>query len=381
MPWVIYTLLAIGLVWLTNRALQRGRAASVPQVAGGALPEVALAPFAPSVSVEELPASRPAIQDDGQAESFLPPVRKAAWTPAVPDAQQKASLSVLIEQFPPLSHTVDQILAEVGACDCRPQRVSQLVSQDPMLVLEVLRYANSASAAQVEPVTSVQTAILLLGFDSIVAIAMRSTMSALMGRAKEGGFDQTAMLRHNLATGLMAGAIARRVPRVSAGEATTVAMLHDIGKIVFNITDPKRVKELLDPHGAKLGESRLAQEERLFGMTHAVAGALLAERWKLPPPLINAIALHHHPAVESLQAYPPRERDLTAVVFVANQLAKYANCPGDDIEVDIASAELFGILGLPPSFEECYARIFPEVESKLITLCDLKPQKQAAPAA
>jgi hypothetical protein len=36
-------------------------------------------------------------------------------------------------------------------------------------------------------------------------------------------------------------------------------------------------------------------ERALLGFDHAAAGAALAERWKLPPALVDAIAHHHDP--------------------------------------------------------------------------------------
>jgi putative nucleotidyltransferase with HDIG domain len=369
MLWFVTAVLAttlVGVGWLLKRQAAAGAPAST-QIVPAVMRE------APADSSTRVKAPVPDLE-----EMIIPPIRKTAWVPSqTVDTQHRAALSALIQKFPPLSPTVNQILAEVSACDCRPERVAQLVAQDPMLVLEVLRFANSAAAAQSEPVTSVHNAIMLLGYDSIIAIAMRSTMTSMLGAVSDRGFNQQTLLRHNLATGLIASAIANRMPRASAGEATTLALLHDIGKIVFNITDVNLVDQLLDPATSRIGESRLAKEERYFGVTHATAGALLAARWNLPTPLIHAIELHHHPAVETLSTYTQRVRELTSAVFVANQLAKFANCPGDDIEIDIASPELFTTLNLPPSFEASFALIYPEVESKLITLCDLKPHRQS----
>jgi HD-like signal output (HDOD) protein len=39
----------------------------------------------------------------------------------------------------------------------------------------------------------------------------------------------------------------------------------------------------------------ISAEKHILGYTHTEAGKLLAEKWNLPPKLVNLIAFHHHP--------------------------------------------------------------------------------------
>ena len=361
MHWlVILPVAAAGMLlffWL--RTQRRTRHAETP-------PQAALA-AAPDAEASASAGIGAAFPDGARRPRFIPAIREATFQPGMQPAQSKGrsdALNSLISQFPPLAPTVTQLLSEIGAIDCSAERVSQLVLQDPMLALEVLRISNSAMAAQEQPVTSLKHAVLLIGYDAILAIALRGTMSTMLGRAPVHGFSHEALLRHNMAAGLIGGAIAGRMQRACHAEATTITLLHDIGKIVFNSTNAALVADLFNPATTILGESRLAKEERLFGSTHAIAGALLAARWSLPEQMVEIIKLHHHPLAETF-APSQREKELTAILFIANQLAKYANCPGDDLEIDLASDELFKTVGLPCSFEESYALVYPEVERTL----------------
>jgi putative nucleotidyltransferase with HDIG domain len=269
--------------------------------------------------------------------------REVVSCPTIRKDMKPASLNKITEwvaEFPPLSPITSRLLTEISSPQPHPDRVKSLVSQDPMLVIEMLRLANSAATAQTKIVTSLEQAIMLLGFDAVLSVAMRGTMAAMAKQFPTGGFDHHALLRHNVVTGLMAGALARRMPQLNAAEATTAGLLHDVGKVVMNISYSSVVSNLMDIKTTVLGESRLAKEERLFGASHAVIGSVLVSRWKLPESLINTIELHHHPSVTTLKEFSVNDRNLTAVVFVANQLAKYVNCPGGDLEIDLPSPEL-----------------------------------------
>jgi hypothetical protein len=56
-------------------------------------------------------------------------------------------------------------------------------------------------------------------------------------------------------------------------------------------------------------------EEQIFACTHADVGGYLLGLWGLPPPVVDAIAWHHHPAAGQDESFTP----LTAV-HVANVL-------------------------------------------------------------
>ena len=317
-----------------------------PEAAAAALKDQLQKPEAPAVAVRSEPQIAPKVR-----ESLSPDMLR--------------QLTELISKFPPLSPITSQIVAEINSPDTNRQKIVQLVSQDPMLTMQLLRLANSAAAAQTREVTSHEQAILLLGYDTVLTVAMRGTIAGLAARSSGQGFDQQALMRHNVVTGLMSGALAKRSSLVSPGEAVTAGLLHDVGKVVMDISYPQLVKLLLDQKVSRLGESRLGKEERLFGASHALQGAVLASRWALPASLVNSIELHHHPAVSTMEDYPAKDRELTAVVFIANQLAKYAGCPGDDNEVDLASPELLAALNLPQTYEAIMELVRPEIRKQL----------------
>ena len=92
---------------------------------------------------------------------------------------------------------------------------------------------------------------------------------------------------------------------------------------------------------------------------------MLAAAWKLPPTLVNAIALHHRANLNELKEFSPRDLNLIGIVFAANQLAKLVGCPADDPEIDLPAGGLLPRLGLPDSYAEILKLVQPEVASEL----------------
>ena len=92
-------------------------------------------------------------------------VRKNQTLPKIREALRSEILeefSIWICKIPPLKPTTVRLMEELRVPECRPQRIKELVSQDPMLTAGLLRMANSAAAAQNHEVTSLEQAILYM---------------------------------------------------------------------------------------------------------------------------------------------------------------------------------------------------------------------------
>jgi HD-like signal output (HDOD) protein len=269
-----------------------------------------------------------------------------------------------VADFPAMSPSAMRIWEEVRSVDTNAKRVAKITSQDPVMTARLLRMANSASTAQSQDVTSTEQAILLMGYDCVLAMAIHETMAGLKPFAP-GGYDLAALMRHGVVTGLLAGVLARHGGRVGSAEAVTVGVMHDIGKLVMNASNAPLVRQLLDIGSTEVGESLLRKEARLFGGNHAVVGAMLATEWRLPAVLAVAIRFHHDPAAAELDKHGEQARDLAATVFVANQLAKLTGWSGNDKEIDLPPPNMLSTLKLPETYEAVSKEVLPEVLTRL----------------
>lgn len=272
-------------------------------------------------------------------------------------------------EIPAFPAVITELVSCLHSPNVSESRVSELVQLDPSLSTSVLRVANSALYATDQTVVSVKTAVMLIGFDLLQTIAMRGAVSGMvqMQKVRASKQDPDALWAHSIAASLYARELAQRLPRMESSEAVTAGLLHDIGKIVMAMCYPDKVAALLDPRTTLLGESLLAKEERLFGVSHTIFGAVLAKNWGLPESLVCAIELHHHGnCAESLQSYSTHIRDLTIVTCLANQFAKLAGFSGNDNEVDLFGPEVTQRLNLPADLIQA-AQVMPKDLPKRIS--------------
>jgi HD-like signal output (HDOD) protein len=91
------------------------------------------------------------------------------------------------------------------------------------------------------------------------------------------------------------------------------------------------------------GTELLDAERSLLGVSHAEAGARLAELWRFPPPLWDVIA--HHPYPERAQY----DKTLTYLVYLADVLASRFDAGYELDRIGTGSlAEGLPCLGLQP---------------------------------
>lgn len=264
------------------------------------------------------------------------------------DEKSKLSAARSTEDVAPLPVASTRVLEELARRDTSTDRVANLVRLDPALAVSVLRYANSAGLGGDKEITNVERALVRIGHDLLQTIVLKSGVASLKAKQRgTDGYNAEELWKHSVATSVYAAALARLVPGVDPGEAATAGLLHDIGKMLVNVSYPDRAKELMNPASFRAGESYLAREERILGASHTVYGGILARHWKLPETLALAIELHHHPALDALESCPPNVRTLAGVTFLANQLAKLNSFAADDKEIDLASEDLMRGLGLP----------------------------------
>jgi len=126
--------------------------------------------------------------------------------------------------------------------------------------------------------------------------------------------------RHAVTAALSSELVRELSPMYVPASAMTAALLHDVGKLVL--------AKALTPHMVQMIE-QVARAERLSPLQaemavlethHGELGAIAAEAWELPEPILEAIRFHHMP----WEASSP----LATVVYLADEIA-HAAASGD----------------------------------------------------
>lgn len=220
--------------------------------------------------------------------------------------------------------TLPEIALEVMRVAENPQAtgddLNRVLSNDPTLSARILKIVNSAYYGMRREVTSISTAIALLGFAAIKSIAIAASLTRMFrGGSVAGGFEARELWKHSIAVATAARMLAPAVPGIEASDAFLAGLMHDIGIIVELQACRDEFGATIAAVGADADLSFLDAEATHLGATHEAFGMALCKAWRFPLALATVTGHHHRPLVLSEQ-----EGRLTALVHVADHLAARA---------------------------------------------------------
>ncbi len=224
------------------------------------------------------------------------------------------SLVAKMDVVPSLPSLYFRVLEEVQSPVSSIERIGEIVAMDPGMTAKLLQLVNSAFFGVRREISNPAEAVQLLGVGTVRSLALSLHAFSCFDQAKLAEFCFERLWNHCLLTGLYARKIAESqgTDRTMVDESFISGLLHDIGKLmlVANMApDFRQVIQMVNEKHIAETEAELA----VFGATHADVGAYLLGLWGLPVPIVEAVALHHHPSRNINRKFCP----LTAV-HVAN---------------------------------------------------------------
>jgi putative nucleotidyltransferase with HDIG domain len=259
---------------------------------------------------------------------------------------------------PPLPHVVAQLLKEIQDPNATASSVGDIAASDPAMAASMIRTVNSAAFGLSRKITSVAEAVNFLGFTSVKSMVLRLQLELTLGGAgKKNNDDVEDLWIHSLVVSYIADALARKVPGVDRGFVSTLALLHDIGKLVVQTQFPHEAEQLRGSGGE---ETPLNREVRVLGVDHAALGANLAAKWGLPGDLVQAIRWHHRPERAFSSSDPKQMQQAMYLLQIANQLAKYVYVYQDETEIDAITDAAYDLVGFK---HDLTALLTPEIRA------------------
>jgi HD-like signal output (HDOD) protein len=202
--------------------------------------------------------------------------------------------------------------------DSSARHIAAIISQDPNLSAKLLKIVNSAFYGLRQKIDTISRAVTIVGHNQINDLVLGTSVVALFREIPSSLMNMNLFWEHNVACGTCARWIAgsRKFPNL---ESFFVAgLLHDLGKLIIFKNLPGPAKAVL--RQVRHSDSFYYQTERdLIGFDHTQVGKALAEQWKLPAGLEQAIGGHHPPWSLPLEAE-------AALIFVADNLANALGC-------------------------------------------------------
>jgi HD-like signal output (HDOD) protein len=214
--------------------------------------------------------------------------------------------------LPSLPAVAVRILELTSQPDVSIEELSRVIQNDQALTAKILRTVNSSYYGLRRRCTGISQAMVLLGLSAVKSLALSFSLVSTLSAGKTEGFDFIAYWRRALYSAVAARCIARAAGVVMEDEAFLGGLLQDIGMVAMHRALTKRYTQVL---AAAAGDHRrlASLEITAFELQHADAGAMLADRWKLPGELIIPIRYHEHPT-----AAPAQHAEMVRCVGLGN---------------------------------------------------------------
>lgn len=266
------------------------------------------------------------------------PAAGGAVSPAIADRQ--ASIAALKELKPlitrseldalllesgelqAMSPTVHKVLALASSSTCSMDQVTRAVKQDHAIALKIIKLANSALYTRGEPVDSVAKAVGRIGLNQIRQAVLNIGVIDSFSDASLSEHLSTALFwEHSIACALISAELARSLggKEAEVDAASTMGLLHDVGRMVFARALRERYKVVLEV-ADRLALPLEQVEGRMLLANHADIMDKLLHAWKFPNELINPIALHHL-SMGNIRRMSPHTVQQCAILALADGLA------------------------------------------------------------
>ncbi len=207
--------------------------------------------------------------------------------------------------------------------------VADIVHVDPGLTANLLRSANVAAYGVAQRVTSVEHAVAFLGLKRVFQLALTAGLSSVVPPHLNGyGIGAIDYAMHSVTVGVLADRLAKALGLQFQDSVFTAGLLHDIGKLAVS-TFLEEYGNAVRAHMRLRGILFVEAEKDVLGTDHTEVGAMMAERWGLPPAIVWAAQWHHHPE----RAPKTVDAQFVGVVHAANKLAYHVRDDMDDDEL------------------------------------------------
>jgi HD-like signal output (HDOD) protein len=186
-----------------------------------------------------------------------------------------------IIQLPALPTIAMEIVDLVDNPKTSASRLGKLISTDQALTAKVLKIANSPFYGFPRKISTIDFAIIVLGYDALKEIVISISLVSSLQKKSDAMFDAKGFWDHAIMSGVLARRLARDLGYRVSGEVFVGGLLHDMGVSVLHRyfkSEHKRIIEIIRDTDL----TALEAEESVLGVTHADVGGWLAERWNLP---------------------------------------------------------------------------------------------------
>ncbi|MCK4865628.1 MAG: HDOD domain-containing protein [Gammaproteobacteria bacterium] len=283
--------------------------------------------------------------------------------------------SNLLEQLKNIDHlpVMPTIAAKLLELHAKPEGtvddMVRIISHDPALTAQILRYANSALFGFSGQINNLQDAIFrVLSYETVLYMSFGAALGRAFKLPQTGRLGMSTFWKEATYTAALCQQLALHMPiqsRPPAAITYITGLLHNIGLVIMGNLFQTEFDWLNKMLTSRPEQSLITTEQNLFGCTHATIGQHLMQHWNMPEEITAVVAEHHNIHYNGKQATYVWLTQLAGQALSAHGLS--------DSDEKVISEELCLRLGLSEAdVEDALAAIMGEntaLDAMADTLC------------
>ncbi len=287
--------------------------------------------------------------------------------------EQEAQLKSMVN-FPSPPGVAARVIELAQDPDVEMGKVAKTVSLDPSLTTKILRIANSAIYAQRRRSENLRQALVVLGLNATLTLALSFSLVKSLKGGKPNGLNYPHYWRRALLSATAARAIGDATGQAAGEELFLAGLLQDVGMIALDRNLPDLYRDAGDLQ--LVHKDVLPVERKRVGMDHAEVGAWLMRQWNIPERLWKAIQSSHK--LDLRRAVTPEDCFNRAVALSGSIADMYLQRGDDGKAVNELAQQVARVFGMDKhAFGELIAHIsavIPDMESVFDT--DIMPDPE-----
>lgn len=204
---------------------------------------------------------------------------------AVPSLNDLVKKANELQMMPQTARKVMEMMSNESTT---ADQLASVIEKDANITTRILKISNSAFYGLRSKVTTVQHAIMVLGYKSVRSLVVASSSQAMH---KRFGITEQMMWDQSVGTAICGRMMSEGLPKEVSELAFVGGLLHNVGKAIMNNECPKEYTEVM-----KLvyndGMDSPDAEQEVFNYSYPEVGFRITEDWGLPPSIGKIIRFH-----------------------------------------------------------------------------------------
>ncbi|MBI1938164.1 MAG: HDOD domain-containing protein [Ignavibacteriales bacterium] len=193
----------------------------------------------------------------------------------------------------PIPRLLSEVLELLRDMNTSPQQLGRAIAKDQGMVVKILTIANSPFYGLSKRVSSIEYAIMILGFNEIRNIVTALSLMESTKNKSDQYMNQKELWTHSYVTATIAKKIADDLGVLQSGDAFIGGLLHDLGISVIHRYMHSDFVSVCE--AVKTGMSYNEAENMYLGMDHQNIGSTLLKYWNIPEQFCEIVKYHHTP--------------------------------------------------------------------------------------